>query len=379
MIKRRQTFVLSKPDSRDYISGRATTGLPAKIDFRADASVRLIDQRWGELCTGAGFVNILDILAKRDGKPEQYSPLYAWEQGKKEAGVQGNVGIPMRDLIKAAIRYGCATEAEYSLDLTKIGALIPDAVVTSAMDRQVLRYESCGAGTDASLMQIKAQLTAGVPIFLGLKVSNSLQNLKTFTGYKGIGMEPWFGHAVAVVGYDDAIQSLIIENSWGTGFGEKGFFALPYSVYRTDSYEAWAITSFSFTKPVPVLDLSARGPRIYLEGDQMFRISSPNCKVYGSAFPDSVVIDQSATDTTLDGNIDEVHIPWLDDPKFRAVGNKLEIFTSDFSRNGPQIATVTYNERPLKIVLPIGSLSVGFNGGITVNGKKVSTISPESV
>lgn len=36
-------------------------------------------------------------------------------------------------------------------------------------------------------------------------------------------------HAVLVVGYDDVLQALIVKNSWGTGWGEAGYFMIAYS------------------------------------------------------------------------------------------------------------------------------------------------------
>ena len=37
------------------------------------------------------------------------------------------------------------------------------------------------------------------------------------------------GHAVAAVGYDDAKQWFLVRNSWGAGWGLKGYFTLPYA------------------------------------------------------------------------------------------------------------------------------------------------------
>jgi hypothetical protein len=36
-------------------------------------------------------------------------------------------------------------------------------------------------------------------------------------------------HAVSVVGYDDALQAFIVKNSWGSGWGEAGYFMIAYS------------------------------------------------------------------------------------------------------------------------------------------------------
>ena len=37
------------------------------------------------------------------------------------------------------------------------------------------------------------------------------------------------GHAILLVGYDDAGQYFIVKNSWGTGWGEAGYFKIAYS------------------------------------------------------------------------------------------------------------------------------------------------------
>jgi C1A family cysteine protease len=36
-------------------------------------------------------------------------------------------------------------------------------------------------------------------------------------------------HAVVIVGYDDTNQCFVVKNSWGTGWGEAGFFRIAYS------------------------------------------------------------------------------------------------------------------------------------------------------
>jgi len=44
------------------------------------------------------------------------------------------------------------------------------------------------------------------------------------------------GHAVLIVGYDDVNECFIVKNSWGTGWGEHGFFRIDYSQLASPVY-----------------------------------------------------------------------------------------------------------------------------------------------
>jgi len=37
------------------------------------------------------------------------------------------------------------------------------------------------------------------------------------------------GHAVLAVGYNEAKQTFLVRNSWGTVWGQKGYFTIPYA------------------------------------------------------------------------------------------------------------------------------------------------------
>lgn len=45
------------------------------------------------------------------------------------------------------------------------------------------------------------------------------------------------GHCVAIVGYDDAQSAWICKNSWGTGFGEGGFFRIGYGQCGIETWQ----------------------------------------------------------------------------------------------------------------------------------------------
>ncbi|MEA5117749.1 MAG: C1 family peptidase [Propionicimonas sp.] len=48
------------------------------------------------------------------------------------------------------------------------------------------------------------------------------------------------GHCVAIIGYDDAKKCWIAKNSWGTGWGEDGYFRISYGSAGIDA-EMWGI------------------------------------------------------------------------------------------------------------------------------------------
>jgi hypothetical protein len=85
---------------------------------------------------------------------------------------------------------------------------------------------------------MKTCLNLGFPFAVGIMIYNSFEtNIVAKTGIvpmptpqdKLLG-----GHAVLCVGYDDSRKVFIMRNSWGSKWGDKGYFYLPYD-YLTSS------------------------------------------------------------------------------------------------------------------------------------------------
>ena len=51
------------------------------------------------------------------------------------------------------------------------------------------------------------------------------------------------GHAVMAVGYDDAKKRFIVRNSWGSRWGLKGYFTMPYAYLQDADLSAdfWTV------------------------------------------------------------------------------------------------------------------------------------------
>jgi len=99
----------------------------------------------------------------------------------------------------------------YACDKSKKGAKVTISGVSSCY-------------SDAS---IKGAIDRGLPVNTGMKVYDDFYHYKsgvyrhTYGSYKG-------GHAVVIVGYDDSNKCWIVKNSWGTGWGKRGYFRIGY-------------------------------------------------------------------------------------------------------------------------------------------------------
>lgn len=84
--------------------------------------------------------------------------------------------------------------------------------------------------------EVKAQLASGYPVIIGAQVSREFVNdgylLKSNYIWKDKGV-PVGGHAMLLIGYDDAKRAFKIMNSWGTEWGDNGFGWISYDIFRS--------------------------------------------------------------------------------------------------------------------------------------------------
>ena len=105
---------------------------------------------------------------------------------------------------------------------------------------------------------VKKYLAAGIPAMFGFYGFPSFSSGNTPGGipYPCPGEQAQWGHAIVAVGYDDSVKitnkeckktttgALLIRNSWGTSWGDKGYGWLPYEyVINRLALDFWALLS----------------------------------------------------------------------------------------------------------------------------------------
>lgn len=79
---------------------------------------------------------------------------------------------------------------------------------------------------------IRQWISYGYPVIIGMPIDGNFiqQTQKPPYIYKAKGGAHMGGHAMVITGYDDNRQAWVIQNSWGTGWADKGFCYIDYKL-----------------------------------------------------------------------------------------------------------------------------------------------------
>jgi C1A family cysteine protease len=244
-------WVPDRPDHNDHLyapSPALLRSLPSAVDLR-DKCPPVYDQ--GDLgsCTanGIGFAVQYDRMAEGLADQAPLSRLFIYYNERVVEGtVSEDSGAMIRDGIKSMAKIGACDETIWPYDTAKFAEEPPLAAFEAAADCKASRYSRVVVGHSVGLGQFKAALASGRPPVFGFTVYESFESAEV--ARTGVMPTPSHseqvlgGHCVAAVGYDDEKQWIICRNSWGPGWGDLGYFYMPYSVAMTGS-DFWVINS----------------------------------------------------------------------------------------------------------------------------------------
>jgi C1A family cysteine protease len=229
----RYGWIPDHPDHRD-VKYKAVKpilkSLPPRVDLRPDMPA-IDDQGMLGSCTAQAISGLCEYVDKKEGTDEVWKPsrlFIYFNERMIEGTVNEDSGAMIRSGMKAINRWGYPDEKLWPYDIVKFTYRPPKAVYDVAKNQRVYQYSRI----DQSLDQLRCCLAEGFPIVFGFSVYDSFESLDVATSgimtMPGIDETLIGGHAVLMVGYDDDKRIWIVRNSWGEGWGDKGYFYMPY-------------------------------------------------------------------------------------------------------------------------------------------------------
>lgn len=181
-----------------------------------------------------------------------FSPAFIYNQR-----TNSGEGMNVENGCSILVAQGCATLATQPYN-PGVDRGVYASATTEAAGYKALSYRRIGAfGSlpDTALDEVRSFMaTRGSPVIFGVEVYDS------FMEYRGGNVlgnvtsgQSRGGHAIAVVGYDDAIAggAFRVVNSWGPNWGDRGFAWIPYESMREIFIYAYAVTDQTSTTPPP--------------------------------------------------------------------------------------------------------------------------------
>jgi len=246
MSKHYYGYIPDLPDHRDFMFSavyRAIPKLPVSVDLRATCSP-VEDQKALGSCTANALVGALEFLEKKDGVPfTDLSRLFVYYNERViEHTVTSDAGAMLRDGIKTLAKQGVCSEKKWPYTISKFKSKPTKTCYTEAATHVITSYQRIQTFDD-----MRSCLAAGYPFIFGFTVYDSFESTQVAkTGIVPMpapGESVLGGHAVVAVGYNDSSKRFLVRNSWGTSWGQKGYFTMPYD-YLTNpqlASDMWTI------------------------------------------------------------------------------------------------------------------------------------------
>lgn len=250
----------SLPDQRDFYHRFAGAKIAPEVDLRKTGFLPDIwDQGQLGSCTAFGVSAAYSFDQAMQGGERNFGPseLFVYYNTRiLEGTLLEDSGATITNAVKSLNKYGAAPQADWPYDIKKFAQVPPSVAYTHGELRQAVKYARVSQTTQA----MQACLTAGTPIVVGFTVYESFESdAANDTGDVPMpqrGEQLYGGHCVLVVGYTMRAGKpvWIARNSWGTGWGDAGYFYFPqqYLLSTSLSDDFWTVQSVESPDPAPV-------------------------------------------------------------------------------------------------------------------------------
>lgn len=267
-------------DLRDYVFGSQApdhkycpfqwnvSKFASKLNLLGVDSARQDQASWNS-CTGNAGAKLFEIQLNERVEPNEISRRFLYFNALKRylalfgKTVLTDSGTSVPLIMAEATNRGLALESLCPYE----NLLVPPSAeaVADGLTRLLSVYERVGVDTQNILTgetnhrdlvaDVKVAINCGMPVIFGTGLTSAFYSVKgpmathriqynplTFVdpmtpGYIG-------GHCMVIVGYDDDLQSFIVENSWGSDWGDNGLIAITYASLRATGFDFFVARGF---------------------------------------------------------------------------------------------------------------------------------------
>lgn len=225
--------LFSVPDLRDYVGKSTLNDFPEKFELELTA---VKNQQNVGSCVAHAVASVAEYFNKVEtGKVTKLSTGYIY--GNRLLSFNKGVGLNVRDTLKTMTKFG---DVEFEVFPENIE--VPQAI--ALFDERYNELETSGAQYKFDKYfrikdenTLKQQLITGNPVLISMWWFDDIEIVDGVMKTNCIKSKNTGGHCMVVYGWNE--DGWLVQNSWGSSWGNNGKFVLPYDV---SVKEFWGVT-----------------------------------------------------------------------------------------------------------------------------------------
>jgi hypothetical protein len=183
------------------------------------------------------------------GRSQSLSPAFVYNQ-LAPPGTGCSEGLYIRRALDFLKSRGAPPMESFPYAMSSCAAVPSQSVEQQAGNFRIRDWKRLDRG---KLDDVKGEVAAGNPVVIAMLLPPSFVAHKGSAAYDDI-TPSQDAHAMTVVGYDDNRRAFRLINSWGVGWGDRGYAWISYRAFQSDVPEAYAArVDTPPPKPQPVI------------------------------------------------------------------------------------------------------------------------------